>query len=218
MNSRRLVMQAATFALLAMLLSGCGGGEGDEDSDSTLAPTREQSSPISIASMPDISTVESTSAAPAEACPEETNDQGFQNGEQFQGSLTCIATLFSWPATRTPSTANILAGFTDPQNASFEQGLAYSVLATQHTCAWYGEWLDGTAANDATRTDAALTVMTEVIPAYPTSILGFPSDVLPPEAGQDAQQRAERAALGDPAPIQEYYNVQCSAIQWAPAA
>lgn len=213
MKRTRWLTSSLTGLALLVLLAACGNNSNDDVATATVSVTRPASSPLATTAP----TTE-TSTSQVGLCPEEANDQGFQNYDQFGSTLTCVATLFSWPPSRSPSVDAIRSGFTDPQNASFERGLAYTILSNQHTCAWYGDWLDNTESGNTAAAGEDLQVMTDVIPHYDTVIVGFPSDITSPIAFREAQTRADRAALGDPAPVQQFYDVQCSAIVWATPA
>ena len=195
--------------LLTIVLTACGGGSDPEDTPQP-APGPSTASPPA-ASPEETNLAVSTSST---GCPEEADEHGFQDYDQFGQTLQCVAELFSWPADRYPDLASARSGFNDPENAHYQAGLSYTVMSSQNRCAWYSEWLDAQQGGNTDAATDALGVITDVIPHFDSVIPGMPPDVVPVAAADQDTERADRAALGDPSLVQQYVSVNCTGLVW----
>ncbi|MCO5226068.1 MAG: hypothetical protein M9953_12090 [Thermomicrobiales bacterium] len=118
---------------------------------------------------------------------------------------------YVWPPNVLISAKALVAPFYNSPSANlsrFEVPYQHIILTGVNICAWYETWLHARANGDDTLLQMAIKVMTDEIPYYPTR-----------EADRALLERyAQSASLGDPALVQNYYGLNCEAIEflWKP--
>lgn len=142
------------------------------------------------------------------------DNRGFADADQFLANLTCVVQEFPWPQGRVADPAWIVAQIPEAANSSFEVGFEYSIITTYNECAWYTTWLDARRSGDAAVEAQALAVITNVIPNYAAIVPNIPADLFDASTLRSQQEMAARAALGDPALVQEYVTGACQSIAW----
>ena len=147
-------------------------------------------------------------------CDSTPDENGFLQWEQMIEASECVAGYFVWPMDRQLDFNWVLNR--DPTNRpeAVPEGFQYTIAWGANWCAWFGAWLDARAAGDSASEATALEVLVNVLPNYQTSVPGFPPDLLDPGLVNGQNETIQRAQLGDPGPMQQAYDVNCTAIQW----
>lgn len=113
---------------------------------------------------------------------------------------------YSWPVGFELNPETVLQTFTGGQamsDSGFEVGFEHLLLGRWHTCVWYEAWLTAFANGDDPAEQEALEMIVDVLPENPS---------IHPESVHLYEARAERAAFGDPALIQQFVDVNCGRI------
>lgn len=187
------------------LLTACGG-------DDNVAPTVA----AGVASPTAMTSAGGAQAMRGSDCAPEVNERGFMNADNLKARMACVVPLFPWPEGKLPNRA-LIERFVEShrgwETAGFEAGMEFSQIAGYNACAWIEEWLEARQDGDARRETTALGYLLTLVPDPAASIPGFPDGGYDISTTEAYLQMAERAELGDPAPVQEYAT-QCSWIDW----
>lgn len=219
-------------ALLLPLLAACGGGGNEADQDAVVNPTSPPTevsvaqelpteennappappeAPLVVATVSDdepiIKDVPAGSAPTQVLAPPsdfDSDGDGMYTADEFQEAIRYLFPTYEWPDNYQVTADIIIDGMNVEAfpGSGWEAPGEYTIIGMYHSCAWELALLVAVHENDATLMEESL---------YQLKDIGLTKNPLSNDENGKAMMREmyDRAALGDPAPLQQWVDNNC---------